>query len=180
MVWKTLLNPLIRNFTVAMTFVYLLTSCVTVPQQLKGDYPALNPDDIKESDLQTPVRWGGVILDTRPESDHTCFEILARKLDTSMRPDDIDQVSGRFIACKPGFYDPEVFAKDREVTVTGKVIYIDIGKVGDYDYPYPVVDIEFMSLWPERINAVYYHHWVRYRPYYWHYPRHGFYYPYRY
>ncbi|MGB5487169.1 MAG: Slp family lipoprotein, partial [Lysobacterales bacterium] len=104
------------------------SACTTIPEQLKGDYVALSPENTTEKELQTPVRWGGVILETRPESEYTCFEILARELQTSMRPQKSDQANGRFIACKPGFYDPEVFKKGREVTVTGKVIHIDVRK----------------------------------------------------
>jgi outer membrane lipoprotein len=87
-----------------------------------------------------------------------------------MRPKKSDQTEGRFIACKPGFYDPEVFKKGREVTLTGKIIHLDVRKVGEYDYHFPVVDFDFMILWPKLRNRVYYDH---YRPYYWHYPYYG-------
>ena len=153
------------------------SACTTIPEQLKGDYVSLTPQDTTGKDLQTAVRWGGVILETRPESEYTCFEILAKDLQTSMRPQKSDQANGRFIACKPGFYDPEVFTKGREVTVTGKVIHIDIRKVGEYDYHFPVVDFEFMILWPKRRDRVYYD---TYRPYYWHYPYYGPYWRYPY
>ena len=136
------------------------------------------PESTSEKDLQTPVRWGGVLLETRPEADHTCFEILSKQLEKSMRPEDADQSGGRFIACKPGFYDPEVFEKGREVTVTGQVIFIDVRKVGEYDYHFPVVNIEFMSLWPEPREPRYYDFYGPYRPYYWHYPYYGRYYRY--
>lgn len=157
-----------------------LTSCTTIPEQLKGEYTLLIPKDITETNLQTPVRWGGVVLETRPESNHTCFEILAKQLETSMRPKDSDKADGRFIACKPGFYDPEVFEKGREVTVTGNIIHIDVRKVGEYDYHFPVVDIEFMSLWPERRDPPYYDYYGPYRPYYWRYPHYGYRYRYPY
>jgi len=168
--------------TILLTFLsgLLMSACTTVPEQLKGDYSPLEPQNTREKDLQTPIRWGGVILETRPEVDHTCFEILARHLEKSMRPADTDKTDGRFIACKAGFYDPEVFEKNREVTVTGKVIFIDVRKVGEFDYNFPVVDIEFMSLWPERLNRMYYNHWGAYSPYYWHYPHYGFRYRYPY
>lgn len=130
----------------------LLSACTTIPEQLEGEYTSLKPDSTTEKDLQTPVRWGGVLLETRPEADFTCFEILAKQLERSMRPKVSDQAGGRFIACKPGFYDPEIFEKGREVTLTGKIIYMDTRKVGEYDYNFPVVDIEFMSLWPERVD----------------------------
>lgn len=167
------MNKLILNLLLLILSAALMTACITIPEQLKGEFSALTPESTTEKDLQTKVRWGGVILETRPEEDHTCFEILARKLDNSMRPDNTDKSTGRFVACRPGFYDPEVFKKNREVTVTGPIIYIDVRKVGEYDYHFPVVDIEFISLWPERIERVYYEYWGGYRPYYWHYPYYG-------
>jgi outer membrane lipoprotein len=158
----------------------LFSACTTIPEQLKGEYTPLIPDKTTEKDLETPVRWGGVLLETRPENDYTCFEILSRQLQKSMRPVDSDQAGGRFIACKPGFYDPEVFEKGREVTLTGKLIHMDVRKVGEYDYHFPVVDIEFMSLWPERRESRYYDYYGPYRPYYWHYPHYGVHYHYPY
>lgn len=157
----------------------LLSACTTIPEQLKGEYPLLSPENTTENDLQTPVRWGGVLLETRPEDSFTCFEILSRQLEKSMRPEHRDQAQGRFIACKPGFYDPEVFEKDREVTVIGKIIHMDVRKVGEFDYNFPVVDVEFMSLWPKRQYRSYYGY-PYYQPYYWHYPHYGIHYRYRY
>ena len=172
------MNRMIRTTSLVFLTSLLASACTTIPEQLKGEYTPLVPESTSEKDLQTPVRWGGLLLETRPEADHTCFEILSRQLEKSMRPEDVDQSGGRFIACKPGFYDPEVFEKGREVTVTGKIIYIDVRKVGEFDYHFPVVDIEFMSLWPERRNPPYYDYYGAYRPYYWHYPYYGRYYRY--
>ena len=174
------MTRLIRTATLATMTALLLSACTTIPEQLKGDYIPLVPKNTTESNLQTPVRWGGVILETRPENNYTCFEVLAKQLQTSKRPKDTDQADGRFIACKPGFYDPEVFDKGREVTLTGKVIHMDVRKVGEYDYHFPVVDIEFMILWPERRDRIYYDYYGMYRPYYWHYPYYGPYWRYPY
>jgi outer membrane lipoprotein len=172
-----IMNKIARCLFLLIVSAGLLSACTTVPEQLKGEYGPISPETTTENDLQTEVRWGGVILETRPEADHTCFEILARKLESSMRPANTDKSTGRFVACRPGFYDPEVFKKNREVTLTGPVIYIDVRKVGEYDYHFPVVDIEFISLWPKRINRVYV---GGYRPYYWHYPHYGRFYRYPY
>jgi len=174
------MNHLIRTTSLVTLTSLLLSACTTIPEQLKGDYVSLTPENSTEKNLETPVRWGGVLLETRPESDYTCFEILSRQLQKSMRPKMTDQAGGRFIACKPGFYDPEVFDKGREVTVTGKIIHMDTRKVGEYDYHFPVVDIEFMSLWPERRDSAHYDYFGPYQPYYWHYPYFGIYYRYPY
>ena len=170
------MKRLICTTGLVMMCGFLLAACTTIPEQLKGDYTPLIPQNSSDENVQTAVRWGGVILETRPEKEYTCFEILARPLGTSMRPRDTDKADGRFIACKPGFYDPEVFEKGREVTLTGKIIHMDVRKVGEFDYHFPVVDIEFMTLWPERIDRVYYDIYAMYPPYYWHYPYYGTYY----
>src|SRR5690554_301380 len=75
----------------------LLSACTTVPEQLKGDYSAITPESDRESHLQSRVRWGGVILEPRPEEDHTCFEVLSKRLQSSMRPSRSDQSQGRFV-----------------------------------------------------------------------------------
>ena len=174
------MNRLIRTINLVILTGFLSSACTTIPEQLEGEYIPLTPKNTTENDMETSVRWGGVLLETRPESEFTCFEILSKQLEKSMRPKVSDQAGGRFIACKPGFYDPETFEKGREVTLTGKIIYMDTRKIGEYDYPFPVVDIEFMSLWPERRNPVYYDFYGPYRPYYWHYPPYRFYYRYPY
>ena len=76
----------------------LSSACTSVPEQLKGEYSSLTPKATSERDLQTLVRWAGVILETRPEDGHTCFEILSRQLEKSMRPELADQSMGRFVA----------------------------------------------------------------------------------
>ena len=174
------MKRLIQSSSPIILALLLMSGCTTIPEQLKGEYSPLTPDQTTDKDLQTPIRWGGVILETRPEDNYTCFEILSRELEKSMRPENTDQAHGRFIACKPGFYDPEVFEKEREVTLTGKIIHIDVRKVGEFDYHFPVVDIEFMSLWPKRRPRVYYNYFGPYDPFYWHYPYYGFRYGYRY
>jgi len=170
------MNRINRTLLLALIVGFVVSACTTIPEQLQGEYASLEPQNAAEADLNTEVRWGGILLETRPEANHTCFEILSRKLEKSMRPAKTDQSDGRFIACRPGFYDPKVFVKDREVTVTGKIVNIDSRKVGEYDYNYPVVDAEFISLWPKRRTRAYYNGWGPYSPYYWNYPYHGFYY----
>lgn len=171
------MNRPIHTASLALMTGLLLSFCTTIPEQLKGEFTPLAPKNASENNLGTEVRWGGAILETRPENEFTCFEILSKELQTSMRPKNSDQAGGRFIACKPGFYDPEIFKKGREVTLTGNIIHMDVRKVGDYDYHFPVVDIDFMILWPKRRNRVYYQ---TYRPYYWHYPYYGPYWRYPY
>lgn len=129
----------------------LLGACATVPAPLQGHYTVVEPNQVAASGrLGDTVRWGGVIIETQPQSERTCLEILSRDLSDMARPRPRDTSHGRFIACRAGFYDPEVFQYGREVTVTGQVSGLSERSVGDYVYVMPEVNAEVVYLWPER------------------------------
>lgn len=94
------------------------------------------------------VRWGGEVIRTEPFADHSCIYALSRPLDRMARPQHDKTSMGRFVACKPGFYDPEIFSKGRQITVVGTLDGSVTRKVGDFDYPYPRIDAETIYLWP--------------------------------
>ncbi len=98
------------------------------------------------------VRWGGEIIKTEPGPQQTCFFVLSEPLDNQARPTGghDGQTQGRFVACRDGFYDPEVFTRGREITVTGTVHGAVSQKVGDFDYAYPRVEADVVYLWPKR------------------------------
>jgi outer membrane lipoprotein len=131
----------------------LLGGCATMPQPLQGSYTNLTTAAAQQGGAGgAQVRWGGEIIKTEPGPQQTCFFVLARPLDGQARPQPSRSGSddGRFVACHSGFYDPEVFARGRELTVTGTIHGTVTQKVGDYDYPYPRVEANVVYLWPKR------------------------------
>ncbi len=138
----------------ALIAALLLAGCSSTPEALKGAYPDLAPEATTARDIGRDVRWGGVILDAMPDPQQTCFEVLSRDLDRSFRPRAEDLTEGRFIACRAGFLDPEVFAKGREITLTGTVRALDRRKVGEFEYQYPVLAARFITMWPERPDVI--------------------------
>ncbi len=128
-----------------------LGGCATIPKPLEGNYPPVSLDAARAGTAQgTRVRWGGEIIQTTPREEQTCFTVLAEPLDSQARPQRGEDSLGRFVACKQGFYDPEVFAKGRELTVTGNLEGTIQQKVGQYDYTYPKVAADTVYLWPKR------------------------------
>jgi outer membrane lipoprotein len=87
-----------------------------------------------------PVRWGGELVETRPEAGRTCFEIIEHPLDRTARPRAVDESSGRFVACARGFYDPAVWTPGRAVTAAGAVDGTTTTRVGGSDVTVPRVD----------------------------------------
>ncbi|MDT8448836.1 MAG: Slp family lipoprotein [Wenzhouxiangellaceae bacterium] len=156
-----------------------LAGCAATPDPLEGDYSQeFFPREAGDEATGTRVRWGGTIIETRPQQDRTCVEILAQELDSSFRPKWSDQDRGRFKACRESFMDPEIFVNGRDVTVVGELESFTTDKVGEFDYRYPVVDANSVYLWPERADRGYYGYPYYGYPYYG-YPYYGgFYYPY--
>lgn len=130
-----------------------LSGCAIVPTPIAGkDFAPLTPQQATEQNAHgTRVRWGGEIIKVEPKTERTCFEILSRALYADARPNRRDESDGRFIACGQGFYDPEVYKKGRDITVTGQVVGTEQHKVGEHEYTYARVDAEGVYLWPKRV-----------------------------
>lgn len=158
----------------------LLAGCATAPRPLRGEFAPMQPGQASATDASgQAVRWGGSIVETTPSADQTCFEILGRELGDSARPRlQRDLSAGRFIACRTGFYDPAIFAPEREVTITGRIVGYETRRIGEYDYRYPRVAAEVIYLWPQREDYLFRPAPDPFmsinRPYWWH----GYYGPY--
>jgi outer membrane lipoprotein len=164
---------------IALLASLLMSACTSIPTQLQGEYADVSPARVEPSSFGTPVRWGGIIIDAKNEPTRTCFEVLSRELDQYMRPKVEDITAGRFIACQEGFFDPEVFAKGREVTLVANITGIEEHKIDEFNYRYPLLEVNDLVLWEERQDVLYYNDiYSPYMyPYAWGSPYYG-YYPY--
>jgi outer membrane lipoprotein len=149
-----------------------LGGCAAAPAPLQGEFSMLEPERASAERVSNEqVRWGGSIIATVPDSEQTCFEILGRELGETARPlQRQDQSSGRFLACRAGFYDPAIFTPEREVTVTGRIIGFELRRIGEFEYRYPRIAAEVIYLWPERRRDDRYlidPFWPHHRSYFW-------------
>lgn len=118
------------------------------------------------------VRWGGKIISVENKANSTWIEIMANSLNNYGRPTSKENYEGRFIARIDGFLDPEQYAKDRKLTVYGKVESKIVRQIDDHLYDYPLVHALEYHLWHENRTVDY--------PYYYdHYFYPYYYYPYR-
>ncbi|MHB1056551.1 MAG: Slp family lipoprotein [Rhodanobacter sp.] len=143
---------LYRPLTLAAALA-LLAGCATIPKPLAGTYTDVSTAGAQQGGAGgTRVRWGGEIIKTEPGPQQTCFYLLSRPLDSQARPksESAGESQGRFVACRDGFYDPEVFVRGRELTVTGTLHGTVSQKVGEFDYAYPRVEADVVYLWPKR------------------------------
>ncbi len=137
--------------TLALSAALLaLGGCSSIPKPLQGTFDPTTPADVVQTGaIGGSVRWSGRIIETVPEDGRTCFTVLAQPAQGSTRPRNDDRSLGRFIACRSGFYDPEVFAAKRQITVTGTVTGIEPRTVGDARHPHPIVAADVVYLWRE-------------------------------
>lgn len=122
------------------------------------------------------VILGGYILGTVNEPDGTRITVLQAPLNSRNKPKSQDLSQGRFVVRTEQFLDPEIYRKDRKLTVGGEVLGASPQPLGNRTYRYPVIKAEELYLWPKepRYTRPYY-------PYYdyWYYPRHHYpYHPY--
>lgn len=140
-----------RTFCLLPLAAALLAGCASIPQPLEGDFEPVSWDAAHAGAADgRRVRWGGTLIETEPDPEQTCFFILAQPLDKQARPEPDADSPGRFVACEPGFHDPEIFRKGRELTVTGTLDGSVQRKVGTFDYSYPRVAADAVYLWPRR------------------------------
>lgn len=146
------------RLAVLATATVLLAACASQPQPLQGAFAQISPRDAVTTDSTgAMVRWGGRIVAVEPQPNRTCFEMISTRLSNTGRPYwASDDVGGRFIACRTGFYDPALFERNREVTFTGRIAGYENRRIGQYDYRFPRVEADVVYLWPirERVDVV--------------------------
>jgi outer membrane lipoprotein len=138
--------------------IAILAACARPPAVLQGDFSSVPVDRARDhpGTVTERVRWGGELVRTTPEQDHTCFEVIEKPLDREARPEITDEPTGRFVACVSGFYDPAVWEPGREVTAVGRVDGTVTTRVGETDHRSPRLAADAIYLWPveRRVRAV--------------------------
>jgi outer membrane lipoprotein len=110
---------------------------------------------------QQHVRWGGKIISVENKENTTWVEILANPLNGYGRPITKDTYQGRFIAKIDGFLDPELYNKDRKLSIYGTIDTELVRRIDDHPYSYPLVSAEVFYLWPKDREAQDYYSYNR-------------------
>lgn len=92
------------------------------------------------------VMFGGSIVKVTNLPDKADIEIVQKDLDPLGFPLPGDATGGRFIFLKPGFVEPEVYSKKRDIVGVGKIVGSRMGKVDEHEYRYPVIELEEVHL----------------------------------
>ncbi|MCM0147366.1 Slp family lipoprotein [Photobacterium galatheae] len=129
-----------------------LSGCSQLPDSLQttSDQPITDLTVVIEDPQGVQgreVRLGGVIASVENEAKRTRLEVASLPIDSSGRPDLSAKPQGRFIAYIEGFADPIEYAEGKLVTVAGQLRGSEVGKIGHYDYTYPIVFTTGQQIW---------------------------------
>lgn len=157
----------------------LLSACMGLPSAVRNApavdliYQQVSRDF--DSYKDTPVRWGGVIIDVENEEHSSLMQVLFYPLDYSGRPQLHKPGEGRFVVASPEFLDPAVYTKDKEITVAG-IIKGNIERtVGKRIIQVPLLSATAIHLWSIYSNQ---YNYRGYGPYpYFGYPAYPGFYP---
>jgi outer membrane lipoprotein len=95
------------------------------------------------------VIWGGEIIETLNQKDGTTLiVILQRPLDWMEEPK-FQRSDGRFIILVEGYVDPYVFRRGRRITAAGEILGRKVMRLGELEYPYPLLRSKQIYLWGE-------------------------------
>ena len=147
------LTALVLYLLLAVVGVSLPSCAPAISQQLRDE--AGTPPPFQEL-IAHPEEYqgrvvilGGYILDTQNEQRATVVTVLQAPLDFENKPKSRDLSQGRFLITADRFLDPEVYGKDRRLTVGGRVIGVREQSVGGTTYRYPIIDAQELHLWPK-------------------------------
>lgn len=145
-------HEMTRYFPYIVFFFAFLAGCATTPVVMQEG--ALPPTPLSslianaDSYKGRTVVLGGYVLEVENQENQTRILAVGVQIDSRQRPESKDLSEGRLVVICDGFIDPEVYRKDRAVTVYGEILG---GGTGDAEIPYPYLRIKMrdMYLWPE-------------------------------
>lgn len=157
-----------------------VTGCTVISQQVQDK--ALPPvsfeeliADVDQYKGQTVI-LGGYVVSVENQKSQTRIVALQTPLGLGQRPKSKDLSRGRLILISKGFLDPEVYTKDRQITVGGKVLNSSANDP-QAAYPYLEIQVEEIHLWSVEKPVAPYPYW--YDDFWYPYPYPGWYrYPY--
>jgi len=141
-----------------LVLLLALDACATaIPRAIRepapGNVTVMQARAAGERLVGRAVRWGGTIASVENRTAGTLLEIVERPLDGDGEPRATDQTGGRFLARVSGFLDPSIYAKGRDVTVSGTLLAPVARTIGEYPYTFPVVETGQIHLWPREART---------------------------
>lgn len=175
---------MLRHAMICLSILGGLCGCAVMPPEVMDDAIGDRPFQtlIQEADdyRGQTVIVGGYIVEVANEADQSRIIAVQAELGSNQKPRSRDLSQGRLVIDHRGFIDPEVYQKDRKITVAGKITGSSQTERGKFAFPYLHIEMTHIHLWPEE-KAVpydpYRDYWgpgFHYRPWFWGHPYHPY------
>ncbi len=155
-------------------FLLMPAACSVMPSTLqKKALPQMPLDKLVAETgryIGETVILGGYVLEVINEKEVTRLICLASPLGMGQEPKSKDQSQGRLLLTYDGFLDPEVYTKDRKITVAGTLQASSATEKNTHPFPYVRLQVETIHLWPVEKPIppdVYWDTWYYYSPWGW-------------
>lgn len=136
-----------------LSLALLCAGCSPFPNEVKKevqDQPSFTAIHAKPSAYRgRAVMLGGTILYAKHRNHATYFEVLEQELNAYDRPIASDKTGGRFVAGTSSLLDLKTYARGREITIVGRVVGPQPGRIGERPYTYPLIAATGIHLWRE-------------------------------
>lgn len=145
---------MMKPFTGIIVCICCLTalSCAVIPSDVATDavpempFPTLIAQTGQY--IGRTVILGGYVVAVENLKDQTRIVAVQAPLGLGQEPKSKDLSGGRLIIRYDGFIDPEVYAKDRKITVAGKLLGSSDTETPEAPFPYIRVQMRSIHLWP--------------------------------
>jgi outer membrane lipoprotein len=172
---------IIRSAGLLSLLIFWVWGCTVVSQEVKDEALPPLPLPVLISDVEKylgdTVVVGGHVVAVENKADHSEIVAVQSPLGVGQRPGTKDLSEGRLVIIYNGFIDPEVYTKDRKITVGGKIVG---SSAQEEKPPFPFLKIEVrdLHLWAaEDPKDPYWYDYYPYNyPWWWH---HHFYHRHR-
>jgi outer membrane lipoprotein len=130
----------------------LATACSVMPAAVEEQalpdlpFPALIAD--AAANLDRTVILGAYVLEVTNDADRTRMVAIQAPLGLGREPKSKDLSQGRLILEYQGFLDPEVYAKDRKITVAGRLLASSATEKNPNPFPFLRLQVLELHLWP--------------------------------
>jgi outer membrane lipoprotein len=167
-----------------MTLALVFVSCSVISKPVRNE--AISPVQFKallkdvDKHIGDTVILGGYVLQTNNSAEQSTLLILQAPLGYGQEPRAKDDTQGRFIVVHEGFLEPEVYSKERKVTVAGVIAGKVKIKIDAFSQPHLKIRSREIFLWPEKEPSYYDNYydpwlcpsfdcwpWYRRRPFFW-------------
>ena len=142
-----------RTFILGLASLMLTVSCTVIskPVRSEAEPPVPFRTLVAQADQfkGRTVILGGHILKTRNLESETVIEVLQVPLAIGEEPGPKDRSEGRFRVYHDGFLDPEIYGKDRVITVAGVVVGSGFEEIGGQRNQYLKIKDREIFLWPD-------------------------------